>query len=99
MVTLPLSVEMSEISRRVIWFEEPEQAIVDPIRFLTYAMNFAYPEDWIVLQRFASDDDLCEVLANAPPGIFSDDAWIHWHNKLGVSPVPPLPERILPDDC
>jgi hypothetical protein len=33
----------------------------------------------------------------APAGIFTQDAWIRWHEKLGIRPIPPLPRRRFPD--
>ena len=34
MKAIPLTAETEAIARRVIWFEEPRQALIDPIRFL-----------------------------------------------------------------
>lgn len=55
-----------ELARRVIWFEAPEQALADPIRFLAYAMSYARHEDMRVIRQFVSDDDFRDALDHAP---------------------------------
>jgi hypothetical protein len=92
---LPLTQEMKDVARKVIWFEEPETALSDPVRFLTYAMTYAPYEDMVVIRRYVSDDDLREVLERAPPGIFDPRSWSYWHLKLDRYPAPEMPERRL----
>jgi hypothetical protein len=53
----------------VIWFEPPERALADPIRFMAYAMTYATHRDMRVLRQYVSDGDLQEALNHAPPGI------------------------------
>jgi hypothetical protein len=93
MKTPILTPELETVARRVIWFEKPEQALADPIRFLTYAMCYGADKDMEVAQRQFTNEDLIETLKNAPAGIFNEEAWKRWHLKLGLSPIPPLPER------
>jgi len=90
---LPLTSEIQELARRVIWFEPPEQAIADPIRFACYAMTYATHEDMQTLRQHFSDDDLRESLANAPAGILDPRSWAYWNLKFGRYPTPPLPQR------
>ena len=96
--TLPLTPEIEALARRVIWFEEPEVAIADPVRFATYAMTYALHEDMQALRRYWTDDDMREALANAPPGIFDGRSWAYWNLMLDRSPAPPLPQRVIPND-
>lgn len=77
----------------MIWFEEPEQAIVDPVRFVAYAMTYGMHEDMVAIRRYLSDKDLKQCLKNAPPGIFDGRSWAYWNLKFGQIPVPPIPER------
>jgi hypothetical protein len=95
MKPLPLTSEMKEIARRVIWFEEPEAALSDPVRFLIYAMTYALHEDMSVIRRYVSDDDLREAMEKAPPGIIDPRSWAYWHLKLDRYPAPDLPVRKL----
>ncbi len=95
MIPLPLNGEFKEVARRVIWFEEPEQAVSNPVRFIAYAMTYATYEDMQAIRKHFSDDDLCQVLRNAPSGIIDARSWSYWHIKLGLSPIPELPMREL----
>jgi hypothetical protein len=79
----------------VIWFEQLEQALADPVRFLAYAMTYGTHEDMRTLRRHLGDDDLREALMHAPPGIFDARSWSYWHLMLDRWPPPPLPERRL----
>lgn len=97
MRTIPLTAETEAIARRVIWFEEPRQALTDPVRFLAYAMTYGDYADMAVIRRYLSEDDLREALANAPAGVFDARSWAYWNLKLGRFPAPPLPERKLAD--
>lgn len=92
---LPLTQEMKDVATRVIWFEEPEVALGDPVRFLTYAMTYAFYADMAIIRRYVSDDELRESLQNAPPGIFDPRSWSYWHLKLDRYPAPELPTRRL----
>ena len=95
MNTVPLTPEIAEVSRRVIWFEEPKQAIADAVRFVAYVMTYGCHEDMAVIRPHLSDEDLREALSQAPPGIFDGRSWAYWNLKLGRYPTPPLPQRNL----
>jgi len=90
---LPLTPEIEAVARRVIWFQPPEQAIADPVRFVSYAMTYGMHEDMQVVRRCLSDADLREALDHAPAGIFDARSWAYWNLKLGRYPAPPLPAR------
>ncbi len=38
---LPLTPELLALARRVVWFEEPAQALSDTVRLVAYAMTTA----------------------------------------------------------
>ncbi|MEZ6127787.1 MAG: hypothetical protein R3C59_03835 [Planctomycetaceae bacterium] len=84
---------MFEIAGRVIWFEDPEQALNDPVRFMAYAMRYPAYHDMQVIRSYVSDDEFREVLQNAPPGIIDARSWAFWHVKMGQFPVPEMPQR------
>ena len=94
---LPLTKEIAEISKRVIHFEKPEQAIAHPARFIAYAMTYGTNKDIAVIRRYYSEDDLRAALTDAPPGIFDGRSWAYWNLKLGRYPTPPVPKRELPE--
>src|ERR1700688_4960281 len=95
MKQIPLNQETTSIARRVVWFEPPEKALADPVRFMAYAMAHAVHEDMKVLRRYVSDADFQEALDKAPPGIIDPRSWAYWNSKMGRYPPPPLPVRRL----
>jgi hypothetical protein len=92
---IPLTPETEALARRLVWFEEPSEALSDTARFVAYALARATHEDMKVLRGFVSDDDLREALDCAPPGIIDPRSWAYWNSRLGRYPAPPLPVRRL----
>jgi hypothetical protein len=90
---IPLTALTRDIARRIIWFESPEQALAEPIRFMAYAMTYARHEDMRLIRRYVTDDDMREALDKAPPGIIDPRSWAYWNSKMGRYPAPPLPVR------
>jgi hypothetical protein len=93
MKAIPITPLTLDLARRIIWFEPPEHALADPIRFMTYAMTYARHEDMRVIRRYVSDDDMRYALDHAPPGIIDPRSWAYWNSKMGRYPPPPLPVR------
>lgn len=65
----PITDEFQRIAQRIIWFEPPETALAEPIRFMAYAMSYATPEDMGVILDHCGRAGLVEALDQAPPGI------------------------------
>ena len=95
MKKLTFTDELTKVASRVIWFESPAKALSDPVRFLTYAMTYGTHADMNIVRQYVSDEELREVLDQAPPGIFDARSWAYWNVMLGRYPPPPLPERQL----
>ena len=95
MRTIPLTPDTEALARRLVWFEDPADALSDPFRFVAYALARATHEDMTILRGVLSDDDLREALDHAPPGIIDPRSWAYWNSKLGRYPPPPLPRRRL----
>ena len=95
MKDLPLNSELESLARRVIWFEEPKQALSDPIRFAAYVLTYGLHQDVKVLRSYIGDEGLEEAVLKAPPGIFDGRSWAYWNLKIGRFPTPPMPERNL----
>ena len=93
MKPIPLNPETEAVARRVVWFEEPAEALEDPIRFMAYAMKHASHEDMRALRRYVSEVDFLEALDKAPPGIIDPRSWAYWNNTVGRYPAPPMPRR------
>jgi hypothetical protein len=88
MKAIPVTPQTPEVARRVVWFEPPEQALADPVRFSAYALTYARHEDMRVIRRYVSDDQLREALDRAPPGIIDPRSWAYWNSQMGRYPPP-----------
>jgi hypothetical protein len=95
MRSIPLNSETETVARRIVWFESPEEALADPVRFLAYAMARATHEEMKVIRRYVDDPDFLEALDKAPPGIIDRRSWAYWNSKMGRYPAPPEPRRCL----
>lgn len=97
MRAIPVTPQTVDVARRIVWFEEPEKALADPIRFMAYAMAYALHEDMSVIRQYVSDDEFRQALDSAPPGIIDPRSWAYWNLKMGRFPPPPLPKRTFGD--
>jgi hypothetical protein len=93
MKPFPLNPETEAVARRLVWFEEPPEALADPVRFMAYAMARATHEEMKLLRRYVDDADFLEALDHAPPGIIDPRSWAYWNSKMGRYPAPPMPTR------
>jgi hypothetical protein len=98
MKRLPYNSDLLSIAPNVIWFEPPERALADPIRFLAYLMTYGTMEDVAVVMRYLSLEDFREALEHAPPGIIDERSWAYWNVLTHRYPVPPMPRRVIPED-
>jgi hypothetical protein len=90
--------DLRAVARRVIWFEEPKEALKYPRRFLTYLMTYGAPDDVEVARRYYTDSDFEAALDEPAPGIFDVRSWEEWNIRYHRVPVPPLPKRVLPGE-
>jgi hypothetical protein len=97
MKPLPCHPDLLELAPRIIWFETPEKALADPVRFLAYAMTYGTLEDLAVLRHHVDDDAFREVVEHAPPGIMDERSWAYWNVMVGKDIIPPMPARKFPD--
>lgn len=96
MKSLPCNTDLLEVAPRVIWFETPEQALANPLRFMAYVMTYGTPEDIAIVRRYVDEDGFREAVDHAPPGIMDERSWAYWNTMLGRLEVPPMPRRRLP---
>lgn len=90
---IPVTPQTVEAASRIVWFEEPEKALADPVRFMAYAMTYAHHNDMRVIRQYVSDDEIRQALDTAPPGIIDPRSWAYWNLKMGRFPPPPLRPR------
>ena len=93
----PYSAELLRIARKVVWYDSPEETLRDLTTFLLHLMVYGSPHDISVVERYLPEDAFRKVLENAPAGVFTADAWVRWHERLGMLPTPPLLRRRFSD--
>jgi hypothetical protein len=92
----PVTPELLAVARRVMWFEESEKALAEPVQFLAHVMVYGGVEDLKALRGIVGKDEYREVLEHAPPGLFDPGSWAYWNLVCDRQPTPPLPVRALP---
>lgn len=95
-LTAPYPAELLRVARKVVWYDQPEQTLGDLGTFLAHLMVYGSSTDVAVVRGYIPEEEFRQVLAEAPPGVFTQEAWEKWHERLGVS-VRPLPRRQFPD--
>ena len=60
-------------------------------------MVYGSPSEFTVVGALTTTDEFRKVLIDAPAGVFTANAWARWHERLGMTPIPPLPRRRFPD--
>ena len=88
--------ELCAVARRVVWFEDPEETLRQPKRFLAYLMTFGTVEEILTTRKYFSPRDFEAVLHDPPAGIFDIRSWTYWNGVHNRRPVPPLPQRTIP---
>lgn len=91
--SFPITPELLEVARRVVWFAEPTIALSNPLHFISHVLVYGTISDLHVLWKFVDKSDLKEILDNAPPGIFDIRSWVYWNLMCGRDSPPPLPQR------
>ena len=94
---LPHHADLLCVASRVIWFESPEQALANPVRFMAYFFTYGTVKDIQVVRRYLDLDDFREALDRAPPGIIDERSWAYWNTVIGRYPAPPMPRRFIPE--
>ena len=86
------------LARRLFWWKTPEEALSNQNRFLAQVMTYGTWRDIQEARRHFAETAFREALQDAPAGVFDKRSWTYWHHALHLTPVPPLPQRKLPDD-
>jgi hypothetical protein len=89
--------ELQLVAKRVLWFEEPDEALSYPGRFLAYLMTYGSWDEILTARKYFTDRDFEAVLEDPPTGIFDVRSWTYWNHVYGRSTVPPLPLRRIPE--
>ncbi len=88
---------LSNLARRYIWWQRPDEASRDPRRVVAAVMNLGTWEDVLLLIESVGEPSLRDAMTHAVAGHFNARSWSFWHYRLGLTPVggtvPPLPKR------
>jgi hypothetical protein len=96
MLKAPYAEELLRVARKVVWYDRPEETLGDVKTFLAHLMVYGSPADLRVVERYVSEEQFRKVLAEAPAGVFTEEAWKRWHERFGMA-VPAMPRRRFPD--
>ena len=88
---LPLDAELTGVERRVIWFEAPDKALAEPLRFIAYVMTYGTSGDVATVRRYIGPHGFAEALDHIPPGILDNRSWAYWNAMAGRYRAPPMP--------
>ena len=82
-----------KVSRRVVWFKTPEEALQDTRFFLTQVMTYGTLEDVVTAKAYYSPQAFKQALADLLPGVFDARSWAYWNAVFGQSATPAMPKR------
>ncbi len=70
--------ELIEVAKRVNWFDNPENLLSDPNRFLCYFMQYCQARDLAIVKKYFSQEQFRDALDTAPPGIIDARSRAYW---------------------
>ena len=89
---------VAAIARKYVWWQPPHRTLVDRRLLLAQVMTLGTVADIRWLLSRISTSELRRVLRDPPVGIFNGRSWNFWHLRLGLTPIPALPARRLPEE-
>ncbi len=87
--------ELKAIARSLVWWKPPEE--VGRTYLVRRIMDSGTPEMVRHVRERFGENVMRHTLVTAEPGEFVEASWHYWHTVFGISPVPPLPVRQIPD--
>lgn len=88
---------LKKVAAAVVWYQEPEDTLQDPIGLVLYTMEYGTLRQVRVVIEAVGMDGIKEALDNARPGILSKKKWTFWHAYIGTYPPPEMPRRRFGD--
>lgn len=88
---------LKKVAGAVVWYQEPEETLDDPIDFVLHALEYATLREIRVVIEAVGMDGIREALDNARPGILTRKKWTFWHAYTGTYPPPEMPRRRFGD--
>lgn len=84
------------IAAKVCWWQPARETLDDCPVFRCRVMALGSWDDAAFYLEYFGGDAFRKAAKKAPPGIMDCRSWHYWHLRLGLLPVPPMPERAIP---
>lgn len=84
---------LRSIAREVVWWQDPETTLSDPVFFLCKVMALGTWEDIGRVEPVYGESAFRHALSRCRAGAMDARSWHYWHHRLGISPVPEMPRR------
>jgi hypothetical protein len=85
------------VASKVVLYDAPERTLDNIPTFLVQVIACGSLADVKPVERCISLEEFRKALRDALAVMFTKDAWVRWHEILGILPIPPLPRRRFPD--
>lgn len=92
----PTQERLASITRRVVWWQEPDRTLARPLEFVARVMATGSLDEIRDVERFFGRAAFREAVAKASPGVFDPRSWNYWLLVLGLERTTPLPVRRVP---
>ena len=70
--------ELIEVAKRINWFDNPEELLNNPNRFLCYFMQYCQAKDLAIVKKYFSQQQFRDALDSAPLGIIDARSKAYW---------------------
>ena len=74
--------ELVQVARRVVWYDDPEQALSDLTTFRAHLRVYGSAAGLAVVAAFIPELELRRVLEQPAAGVFTEEAWRRWHEHF-----------------
>jgi len=74
--------ELIEVAKRVNWFDNPENLLNNPNRFLCYFMQYCQAKDFAIVKKHFTPQQFRKALDTTPPGIIDARSRAYWEIVL-----------------
>ena len=87
-LTAPYPPKLLRVARKVVWYDKPEHTLADLKTFLAHLMVYGSSVDVAVVEQHVPVEEFRKALENGPAGLFTQDIWRIWHERLQCQYLP-----------
>ena len=77
--------QLLRIARKLMWWQEPQIALSQPMRFIMQVMTLGNWGDVQAVSETFGWEAFREALLKAEPGVFDKRSWVYWHAVFGLA--------------